>query len=151
MQTLNLPSYDYKLRKKNGKVEIWDTQRKKYIVLSPEEWVRQHFIYYLINTKQFPGGLIQVESKLKFKMLDKRSDIIVYDKTAQPLILIECKAPSIKITQQTFDQVTIYNQIIKAPYIIVTNGLTHYCCKIDLAKKEFVFLPDIPPFTEISA
>lgn len=149
MQKLNLPAYQFKFQNKNGNVEIFDVVRKKYIVLTPEEWVRQNFIQYLINQKGFPPSLMQLEKPLSYNQLDKRSDIVVYDKTAQAVVLVECKAPSVSITQDTFDQVARYNFSLKVRYLIVTNGINHFCCKMNYENTSYSFIEHIPLYKEL--
>lgn len=149
MCSLNLPNYPHKIKQENNKAYIFDFLRKKYLVLTPEEWVRQHFVHYLINHKNFPASLIVIEKGLKLNEMQKRADVLVYDKTRNPMVLVECKATTVKITQKTFNQIACYNMVFKVPYLIVTNGLQHYCCKIDFNKQSFVFLEDIPMFDEM--
>ncbi len=146
MDTLNLPSYPYKTREHDGKTEIFDTVRRKYVVLTPEEWVRQHFLHYLIREKKVPATLIAVEKTMTIHRLAKRTDIVVYDHRTRPLLLVECKAPGVAITQQVFDQVVRYNLIIHAAYIVVTNGMDHYCCKMDYSSQNYTFLKEIPVY-----
>ena len=147
---LNLPEYQFKIKasEKGGKVQILDITRKKFVVLTPEEWVRQNFIQYLIREKKYPVSLISTEAGLKYNQLKKRSDIIIYKGTS-PLVLIECKAPEIKISQKTFDQAAVYNTTLKAKYLIVTNGMNHYCCSLDQKKGAYVFFKEIPAYDEI--
>jgi hypothetical protein len=149
LQKLNLPTYQFKFQNKDGNVEIFDIVRKKHIVLTPEEWVRQNFIQYLINQKSFPPSLMQLEKPLSYNQLDKRSDIVVYDKTAQPVVLVECKAPSINITQDTFDQIARYNFSLKVRYLIVTNGINHFCCKMNYETASYSFIEQIPLYKEL--
>ncbi|MBW6483159.1 MAG: type I restriction enzyme HsdR N-terminal domain-containing protein [Vicingaceae bacterium] len=149
MYSLNLPDYPYKIKQENNKTYIFDFIRKKYLVLTPEEWVRQHFVHYLVTLKKFPSSLIVIEKGLNLNEMQKRADVLVYNKTRNPLVLVECKAATIKITQETFNQIARYNMVFKVPYLIVTNGLQHYCCKIDFNKQSFAFLEDIPMFDEM--
>lgn len=149
MQELNLPRYSFKIQEENGKKLIFDDIRKKYLVLTPEEWVRQNFIQYLITEKEYPKTLISIEKGLKLNELQKRADAVVYNQSAQPIVLIECKAPHVKITQKTFEQIARYNMIFKVPYLVVTNGLNHYCCQISFEKNSFNFLEKIPTYTSI--
>lgn len=148
MQELNLPFYNITLKEENGKQFIYDDIRKKYLSLTPEEWVRQNFIKYLISEKNVPASLIVIEKGLKLNELSKRADILIY-KDSSPILLVECKAPKVKITQDTFDQISRYNLTFKVPYLIVTNGLNHYCCKIDFEKNNYTFLEEIPDFSAI--
>jgi hypothetical protein len=149
MHELELPRYHIAVKTENGKTLILDIIRKKYVVLTPEEWVRQHFIHFLINEKKVPATLIAVEKSLMLNRLGKRTDIVVYNNKLQPLLIIECKAPEIKITQETFDQIARYNMTINAHYLIVTNGLQHFTCIIDHEKQAYTFLPDIPAYDEL--
>lgn len=146
MDTLNLPGFEYKLKQIEGKPYIFDVIRKKYIRITPEEWVRQHVIHWLLNQYQYPKALIRNEGGLTLNQLQKRTDILVFDRMGQPFLLIECKAPHIAITQQVFDQVARYNHVHRAPYLVVTNGLTHFCCCIDRQNNSFTFLDDLPRF-----
>ncbi len=148
MQKLNLPDYDFKFKKQQGKTYIFDDFRKKYVVITPEEWVRQNLINFLVEKKNYPKSLIVVEKGLKINDLVKRADVLVY-KNSQPILLVECKSPSVKISQETFDQISRYNLAFKVPYLLVSNGLNHYCCKIDFTNQSFRFLSDIPAFTEL--
>lgn len=148
MLRLNLPEFDYKAKSEAGKTYIFDIIRKKYIILTPEEWVRQHFLHYLINYFSYPKALIRIETGHKFNTLQKRSDIIIYDRNGKSFLMVECKAPSEKISQKTFDQIAGYNLTIKAKYVAVTNGLKHFCCQVDDEKNDLTFLKDIPQFKE---
>lgn len=146
MQKLNLPTYNFKLKSKENKTLIFDNLRKKYMVLTPEEWVRQHFVSFLIHEKKFPNALIAIEKQLKVNNIKKRSDILVFNSNGEPHIIVECKAPSIKITQDTFDQIARYNLKLKANFLIVTNGLDHFCCKMDFENEAYIFLKEIPSY-----
>lgn len=151
MQPLNLPEYPLKTRiSALGKTEVFDTNRKKYLLLTPEEWVRQQFIAFLIDHKNFPASLISIEKGLKVNQLQKRFDAVVFDRNRNPQVLIEFKAPQVKITEKTFSQIAAYNLKMKVKYLIVSNGLKHYCCLMDYEKKSFQFLSDIPDFKTIS-
>lgn len=127
MFKLNLPDFNITVRKEEGKVWIFDIIRKKYIVLTPEEWVRQHFIHYLINELNYPKSLFRIEGSLTYNKLQKRSDIVIHDREGKPWMLVECKAPNIKLTQKAFNQVAVYNMTIGARYVAVTNGMVQYC------------------------
>lgn len=146
MTLLNLPVYQFKTKQEGERTYIFDTIRKKYLVLTPEEWVRQNFIQYLINEKQFPKSLIAIEAGLKYNQLKKRLDVLVYNKEGAPHLIIECKAPEVKITQDVFDQVARYNFIFKAKYLVVTNGLQHFCCEMNYADNSFQYIEQIPVF-----
>lgn len=117
------------------------------MVLTPEEWVRQHFVQFLIEEKNYPPTLIAIEKQVVVNNLKKRSDILVFDKEGNPDIIVECKAPKIKITQATFDQIARYNSKLNANFLIVTNGLTHFYCKMDFKKETYVFLKEIPNYS----
>lgn len=147
MDKLNLPTYPIKIKEEKGKQYIFDDIRKKYLMLTPEEWVRQNFLQFLIQEKQYPKGLVVIEKGLKLNELQKRADALVY-KDSIPLVLIEFKAPSVKITQEVFEQIGRYNSIFKVPYLIVSNGLEHYCAKINFFENSFEFLKDIPNYKE---
>jgi hypothetical protein len=146
---LNLPAYSFKLKVKGGKEHIFDNFRQKWVVLTPEEWVRQHFIRYLIEEKHYPDSLISVEQTIRFNQMNFRSDAVIYSRTGRPLVIIECKAPDIKISQQAFDQIVRYNFDLKVNYLIVTNGMNHYCCKIDENSFTYAFLTEIPDYNEL--
>ena len=126
MQKLNLPTYPFKLKSNEKQTLIFDNLRKRYFVLTPEEWVRQHFVQFLIEEKKYPVSLIAIEKQLTINALKKRTDIVVFDKSGNPDIIVECKAPHIKIAQDTFDQIARYNLKLNAKYLIVTNGLDHF-------------------------
>lgn len=150
MRELNLPYYPFKLKSDGNKYLIMDELRKKYLVLTPEEWVRQHIIQYLINFKNYPKGLISLEKGLRVNDLLKRTDVLVYDQHGNPVLLIECKAPEVKITQDVFDQAARYNSVYKLRYMIVSNGLEHFCAEIDHDTSKYKFLNDIPSFSTIT-
>nr|WP_299033199.1 type I restriction enzyme HsdR N-terminal domain-containing protein [uncultured Tenacibaculum sp.] len=146
MQKLNLPSYTFKLKSNENKTLIFDNLRKKYVVLTPEEWVRQHFVQWLIQERNYPVSLIAIEKQLVINNLKKRTDIVVFTSDGHPNIIVECKAPHIPITQDTFDQIARYNLKLDANYLIVTNGLQHFFCMLDKENETYVFLRDIPEY-----
>ena len=146
MQKLNLPTYNFKLKSNENKTLIFDKLRKKYMVLTPEEWVRQHYVTFLIEEKKYPASLIALEKQLIINNSKKRNDILVFNKEGNHEIIVECKAPSIKITQATFDQIARYNLKLKANYLIVTNGLEHFYCKMDFENETYIFLKEIPDY-----
>ncbi|WP_271406005.1 type I restriction enzyme HsdR N-terminal domain-containing protein [Tenacibaculum soleae] len=146
MQKLNLPNYIFKLKSNENKTLIFDKWRKKYLVLTPEEWVRQHFVQYLIDEKKYPVSLIAIEKQLTINNLKKRTDIVIFSSDGLPDIIVECKAPKIKISQDTFDQIARYNLKLNANYLVVTNGLHHYFCKLDKENETYIFLKDIPNY-----
>ena len=150
MQPLNLPESPLKTRvNKDGKTEVFDVIRKKYVALQPEEWVRQQFIGFLIEHKNYPASLIAIEKGLKINQLQKRFDAVVFDRNGSPLVLIEFKAPNVKLSEKTFSQVAAYNLKMKVKYLIISNGLTHYCCRMDYKNNSFQFLKDIPDYEAI--
>lgn len=149
MIALNLPPYDYKLRKKEEKLYIFDILRKKYVYLTPEEWVRQHFVHFLINQYQYPKALMKAEAGLKYNNLPKRTDLVIFDRQGKPFIVVECKDVFVPLTQTVFEQAARYNYILKAPYLIVVNGLDYHCCQIDHATQTYQFLQDIPRYTTV--
>ncbi len=149
MLPLNLPSYDIKITQKDGKTFILDVLRKKYVALTPEEWVRQHFVHYLLEHKGYPQGLLANEVQLNLNGTKKRCDSVLFGNDMKARMIVEYKAPSIEITQAVFDQITRYNMVLKVDYLIVSNGLNHYCCKIDYQTKRYTFLPEIPFYNEL--
>ncbi|MCX6251856.1 MAG: type I restriction enzyme HsdR N-terminal domain-containing protein [Bacteroidetes bacterium] len=149
MDQLNLPAAALKLRSNDGKTEAWDIIRKRYIILTPEEWVRQHYVHFLINDRKVPASLIAIEVSLKYNRMSKRCDILVYDRQGKPLIIVECKAPEVKITQDVFQQIAMYNMSLKVPYLVVTNGINQYTCSIDHKKKKYTFLEELPEYQEL--
>jgi hypothetical protein len=149
MVKLNLPAYDVGLKKEQGKILIFDLLRKRYVVLTPEEWVRQHFIHYLINHLKYPRALIKIEGGLVFNTLQKRSDIVVFNREGNPWMMIECKAPELKLSKRTIRQASIYNHSLKAKYIVITNGLSHICCEINWNDSHTVVLDSMPQYNEI--
>jgi hypothetical protein len=146
MEQLDLPVFQFKLKQAGARQQIFDPIRKKYVVLTPEEWVRQNFIQYLIQNKKFPASLIAVEAGLKYNQLQKRLDVLVYSKQGVPHLMIECKAPNVKISQDTFDQIARYNMIFKVKYLVVTNGLQHFCCMMDYTTNSYSYLETVPEF-----
>jgi|TARA_B110000977_G_C10867687_1_gene412280 hypothetical protein len=146
MQKLNLPNYKFRLKSSENKTLIFDNLRKKYMVLTPEEWVRQHFVQFLIEEKKYPASLIALEKQLTLNNRKKRTDILVFNKEGNHDIIVECKAPKIKITQATFDQIARYNLKLKANFLVVTNGLDHFYCKMDFENEAYIFLKDIPNY-----
>ena len=149
MWQLNLPAYNFRIIKKNEKPFIFDDLRKKFVALTPEEWVRQHFIRFLINVKHYPTSLIAIEKQLVINGLKKRCDAVVYSRNAEPLMIIEFKATTVSIDQQTFDQAAVYNSKLKVDYFIISNGLKHYCCRLDKNVLQYNFLDDIPDFDSL--
>ncbi len=146
MQDLNLPKYSFKIKNEDGKIFIFDCIRKKYLYLSPEEWVRQNFIMYLKEKKGYPSSLIAVEMTIDLLNTKKRCDIVLFNIYGEPNIIVECKSPKVNISRRTFDQISRYNMSLKTDMIIVTNGLEHYFCRIDHKNKCYNFLKDIPNY-----
>ena len=147
MRLLNLPDFAPRLREgENGKKEIFDPIRRKFVKLTPEEQVRQNFLDFMVTRLGFPASLIVVEAVLTYNQLKKRFDILAYLPDRTPCVVVECKAPSVELTQLVFDQVAMYNMTLQVEYIIVTNGLSHYACRIDHANRTYAFLKEIPTF-----
>jgi len=143
---LNFPPINMPTKEEGGKVYIYDIARKKYVLLTPEEWVRQHLIHFLINERQYPLGLIAVERGLTHNNIKRRTDVVVYTRALSPWLIAECKAPDVRITQQTFNQVARYNMALQVPLLLVTNGIYHFCCQIDYQLHTYKYLPDIPAY-----
>ena len=143
---LNFPEFSFRFKNSENKVSIFDCIRKKFIILQPEEWVRQHCVHYLIDVKKYPISLINVEKELTINTLKKRYDIVVFNPDGSIHIIVECKAPKITINQQTFDQIARYNTALNATYLMVTNGLNHYYCQMDFKNERYQFLKDIPEY-----
>ncbi|MBT8312980.1 MAG: type I restriction enzyme HsdR N-terminal domain-containing protein [Maribacter sp.] len=147
MRPLNFPTYDFRFKNSENKVHIFDVIRKKFVVLQPEEWVRQNVIQFLIRDKKYPKSLINVEKQLTINTLKKRYDILVFDAKGNIILLVECKSPKIAITQPTFDQIARYNMKLNAKFLMVTNGLEHFYCKMDFKKEKYTFLEQFPDFS----
>ncbi|MDH4402774.1 MAG: type I restriction enzyme HsdR N-terminal domain-containing protein [Flavobacterium sp.] len=146
MKQLQFPTYSFRFKNSENKVAIFDEIRKKFIIITPEEWVRQHVVQFLLQDKKYPLSYINVEKLLKINGLNKRYDIVVYKPDGNITILIECKAPDVKISQSTFDQIARYNMTLKAEYLMVTNGLNHYFCKMDYENEKYDFLSELPEY-----
>jgi type I site-specific restriction endonuclease len=146
MWQLNLPEYIFRIKKQNDKLLIFDTQRKRYVVLTPEEWVRQNFIKFLIDEKKYPAAFLAIEKQLNYNGMKKRCDAILYNQNAQPILIIEFKAPNVSITQATFDQVAVYNAKLKVDFFIISNGIEHFCCKVDTINAKYDFFSEIPNY-----
>jgi hypothetical protein len=146
MLKLNFPTYPFRFKNSENKVSIFDEIRKKFIILTPEEWVRQHVLHYLINEKKYPKSLINVEKVLTINKLRKRYDVVVFNPDGSIHILVECKAPEVKISQATFDQIARYNMTMKARFLNVTNGLNHYYCQMDFENEKYEFLQSLPDY-----
>jgi hypothetical protein len=146
MQRLNLPTYSFKLKSEGGRNLIYDEIRRKFVALTPEEWVRQNFIRYLISERSYPAALIALEKQFEYNRMEKRSDILVYNRRGIPVLMVECKAPGIKVNQNVFDQIALYNLKFNVPYLVVTNGINHYCCKYLKEQGRYQFLEEIPDY-----
>jgi hypothetical protein len=146
MQTLNFSSYNFRFKNSENKVAIFDEIRKKFIILTPEEWVRQHVVQFLLQEKKYPKSHINVEKLLKINDLKKRYDVVVFNADGSIRILIECKAPEIKIAQNTFDQIARYNLTLRAEFLMVTNGHNHYFCQMDFENEKYQFMKELPHF-----
>ncbi len=147
MKKLNFPTYSFRFKSSENKISIFDTIRKKFVILQPEEWVRQHCVQYLITNKGYPKSLINVEKELIVNNLKKRYDIVIYNSDGSIHVIVECKAPSITINQKTFDQIAQYNLVLNASYLMVTNGLNHYYCQMDFENERYNFLKNIPEYS----
>lgn len=150
MEGLNLPTYSFKLKSEGGRKFIFDEIRRKYVALTPEEWVRQNFIRYLVNEKSFPAALIAVEQQFEYNRMVKRADILVYDRSGKPVMMVECKSPGTKINQKAFNQIALYNLRFNLLFLAVTNGVVHYCCKYGGRGEGHRFLERIPDYSELT-
>ena len=151
MKQLQFPSYSFRFKNSKNKEANFDEIRKKFIIITPEEWVRQHVVQFLLQDKKYPKSHINVEKLLKINDLNKRYDVVVYNPDGSIFILVECKAPEIKISQHTFDQIARYNMTLNAKYLMVTNGLNHYFCKMDYEKEKYDFLPELPDYQSLNS
>jgi hypothetical protein len=146
---INLPPYDVRLRTNESQKEIFDVIRKKYVALTPEEWVRQHFINYLVTYKGFPMGLVAVEHPILINRMQQRVDIVAFNRSGEPILVVECKAPQVKLTSDTYAQAARYNLILRTTILVVTNGLSIFCSKIDLENGKYYSLQEIPSYNEL--
>jgi hypothetical protein len=151
MIKLNLPEFEFTYKEKNKKRYIFDEIRRKYLVLSPEEWVRQNFVKYLVNNKNYPAALIVLEMPFIMNSTDKRSDIVIYNRKRKIVLLVECKSPDIPISQKIFDQAAGYNLKLDAKILVITNGISHYCCKPDYKNRKWIYLENIPDYNELKS
>ncbi len=149
MLSLNLPAFETKITLRDEKRVIFDVIRKRYVALTPEEWVRQHFVHFLIDHKQYPSALLANEVLLNLNGTKKRCDTVLYTRDLLAKMIIEYKAPHIEITQSVFDQITRYNMVLKVDYLIVSNGMQHFCCRMDYASGKYIFLEDIPDYPQL--
>ncbi|WP_445738659.1 type I restriction enzyme HsdR N-terminal domain-containing protein [Mariniflexile sp.] len=150
MQALNFQKFPFRFKNSENKISIFDEIRKKFVVLLPEEWVRQHCVQYLMIDKKYPKSLINVEKELVINELKKRYDIVIFNPDGSIHLIVECKAPKITINQDTFDQVARYNIALQATFLMVTNGINHYYCQMDFENERYDFLEDIPNFGQQS-
>ena len=146
MQKLNFPTYTFRFKNSENKVSIFDEIRKKFVILTPEEWVRQNVVRFLLEEKKYPKSYINVEKVIKINSLTKRYDIVVFQPNGKLFLLVECKAPEIHISQNTFDQIARYNMVLESEYLMVTNGLNHYFCQMDFENEKYQFQNDLPNF-----
>lgn len=149
MQKLNFPNYSFRLKSTEKNTLLFDSIRKKFVVCTPEEWVRAHTIQYLIQEKRYSSNLLNVEKQIMVRGILKRYDIVGYQPNGEINLLVECKAPSVAITQETFDQIARYNYTLQAQYLMVTNGLQHYYCQMDWKNERYTFLRKLPDFERI--
>lgn len=147
---LNLPSFEIKTRQQSGQSEVFDIVRMKYVSLTPEEWVRQHFVNYLLVYKGYPKSLLTVEHPVIFNNLQQRADIVSFNRQGKPVLVVECKSPSVELTREVYAQAARYNLTLKANHLVVTNGINHFCSRIDLDSKEFFPLTEVPNFQDIA-
>jgi len=146
VEVLSLPYFEFRFQEESSGIKIWDEFRRKYVVLTPEEWVRQNFLMYLHFNLNYPKSLIKIESGLKYNQKAKRSDILAYDQSGKPLLLVECKSTKIQITSKVFEQASVYNKTIQAKYLVITNGVSHFCCEQNFESGKVTFLKDLPEF-----
>lgn len=149
MESLNLPPYNIKVRDVNGHIQILDVLRHRYVALTPEEWVRQHFTNYLLEHLSYPAGLLANETEITIGQKRLRCDSVLYGTDMNPRMIIEYKAPSVKITQKVFDQIAAYNLLLHVDYLVVSNGMQHFCCKMDYDSNTYHFLQEIPSYSEL--
>jgi hypothetical protein len=149
LKKLNLPVYSFRIRKLNEKEQIFDEIRKRFVALTPEEWVRQNFIKYLRTEKQYPASLISIERGLKLYKRRKRTDAVIFNNYGKPLLIVECKAPEVMIDQEVFDQIVRYNMALNVKYLVLTNGIFHYSCIIDYDLHTYNFLKEIPTYQDL--
>ena len=146
LQPLDLPPYPFRISDENGQLTLFDEIRKKNIIITPEEWVRQHFVQYLISQKHYPKSLIKLEGGMMLNGMAKRSDIVVFNTAGRKILMVECKAPSVTINQKVFDQIARYNMVHKIPLLVISNGLKHYYCRIDFEKRQYKFIDSLPAY-----
>lgn len=147
---LNFPPFEFRTQRKGDRTEIFDIVRKKYVALTPEEWVRQHVVHYLHFHRNYPLELMQTEGSITLNGLSKRCDIVAYDRALKPMLLVECKQPDVQISQKTFDQISRYNLVLKVPYMLISNGLQHFCFSLEKSGDRFLYHSEIPDWKNIS-
>ena len=147
---LNLPPSDLRLRDADSRRQVYDILRRRYVALTPEEWVRQHFVHFLIEHKGYPKGLLANEVELRVGEKRLRCDTLLYNRVMQPQMIVEYKAPDVAITQRVFDQITVYNLLLHVDYLVVSNGRQHYCCRMDYEQQSYTFLHDIPEWSMVN-
>ena len=150
MDRLNLPPYEIRVVERNGRHQIFDVLRRKYVALTPEEWVRQHFTHFLMDHKGYPKALLANEVELRLGEKRLRCDTLLYSSEMQPRMIIEYKAPTIRLQQKTFDQIAVYNLLLKVDYLVVSNGMEHYCCRMDYEHNSYEFLKEIPAYQSLT-
>ncbi len=146
MYPLNLPSFDAKIKKTEKGILIFDILRRKYVVLTPEEWVRQHFVHYLVADRKYPASLMGNEVGIKLHTLTRRCDTVIYNRQLQPLMVIEYKEPKVPITQQVFEQIIRYNRVLRVPFLVASNGMSHYCCHMNYKDQSVTYLKEFPNY-----
>lgn len=149
MPALNLPEYDVKVRGTREKPEVFDFLRRRYVALTPEEWVRQHFTHWLVEHKGYPQALLGNEIELRLGEKRLRCDTILYDREMRPRMIVEYKAPTVAVTQKVFQQISTYNLLLHVDYLVVSNGLRHHCCRMDYDRERYEFLPDVPDYATL--
>ena len=149
MQELNLPKYEISVKRNGERLTIFDFLRRRHVALTPEEWVRQHFVHFLVEHKGYPKGLLANEVELSVGEKNLRCDSILYDPSLKPRMIVEYKAPSVAVTQKVFQQIATYNLLLHVDYLVVSNGLTHYCVKMDYDNQKYLFLDDIPDYKNL--
>ncbi|MDD7224895.1 MAG: type I restriction enzyme HsdR N-terminal domain-containing protein [Prevotella sp.] len=149
MQELNLPRYEISVKRNGERLTIFDFLRRRHVALTPEEWVRQHFVHFLVEHKGYPKGLLANEVELSVGEKNLRCDSILYDPSLKPRMIVEYKAPSVVVTQKVFQQIATYNLLLHVDYLVVSNGLTHYCVKMDYDNQKYLFLDDLPDYKNL--
>lgn len=150
MERLNLPDHGVKLRQDANGARVWDPLRRKWLLCTPEEWVRQHVVNHLVHDLGCPASLIALEHGIRLNGLAKRADVVVHGNDGRPVLLVECKAPAVPVDQRVFEQAARYNRVFRVPYLLVTNGLKHYCCRLDLDTGTVEFLPAVPAYAAMA-